>query len=396
MLRGQDILCVSSIDWEFNWQGHQEIMSTFAAAGNRVLFIENTGVRTPRWRDLPRLRKRLGSRLKSRSGFQEVRKNLWVYSPMALPFPSVAGVQRVNGRWLAGSVNRWMNSVGFRNPLFWTFLPTGLTLELMDRIPHSLAVYYLIADFEKLADVPERIRRTEKNLLQECDLIFAQGEELKARCAPFLEKVHIFPFGVQFELFERTRMNGQGIPPPMRPLRRPIIGYAGGLHKHMDFQLIRAAAAMRPDWTFLLIGPELTDLSSLRGIKNLVLLGEKPFSDLPAYMNGFDVGLIPYLLSGYTKTVYPTKLNEYHALGKPVVSTPLPEVVSYNRRYDSLVYLAQEKEEFVGKIEEALRNGDRQEAVQRRIGAAKENSWTGRIEQMSRLIEQRWQENRAS
>ena len=86
-LTGKDILCISSIDWDFNWQGHQEIMATLAGQGNRVLFVENTGVRAPKLRDLPRLRRRLMNWLRSTKGFRQEAKNLFVYSPLILPFP---------------------------------------------------------------------------------------------------------------------------------------------------------------------------------------------------------------------------------------------------------------------------------------------------------------------
>src|SRR5947207_15672346 len=78
MLRGQDIVCLSSIDWQFIWQGHQEIMSALAANGNRVLFVENTGVRSPSIRDLPRVRKRLLNWWRGTKGFRQERENLYI------------------------------------------------------------------------------------------------------------------------------------------------------------------------------------------------------------------------------------------------------------------------------------------------------------------------------
>jgi hypothetical protein len=87
MATGRHIVCISSIDWDFVGQGHQEIMSRFAAAGHVVLFIENTGVRGPRFSDVPRLRHRLRNWSRGVKGFREDRPNLFVYSPIVLPFP---------------------------------------------------------------------------------------------------------------------------------------------------------------------------------------------------------------------------------------------------------------------------------------------------------------------
>ena len=87
VLKGQDIVCISSIDWDFIWQGHQQIMSTLAANGNRVLFVENTGVRRPNFEDIPRLRKRIRNWWRGTKGFRQEQDNLFVYSPLILPLP---------------------------------------------------------------------------------------------------------------------------------------------------------------------------------------------------------------------------------------------------------------------------------------------------------------------
>src|SRR5881396_1101759 len=83
----RDVVCISSIDWDFIWQGHQEIMSTLAAEGHRVLFIENTGVRTPALRDLSRVGQRLRNWWRGTNGFRQQRENLFIYSPIVVPFP---------------------------------------------------------------------------------------------------------------------------------------------------------------------------------------------------------------------------------------------------------------------------------------------------------------------
>src|SRR6266404_4463458 len=107
MTRGKNILCISSIDWDFNWQGHQEVMSTLAAQGNRVLYVENTGVRAARLSDLPRLRSRLRNWWKSTKGFHQERPNLYVYSPLVLPFPHSRLARWVNRTLLVRNLRQW-------------------------------------------------------------------------------------------------------------------------------------------------------------------------------------------------------------------------------------------------------------------------------------------------
>ena len=119
-----DVLCISSIDWDFIWQGHQEIMSTLAADGHRVLFVENTGVRAPKMRDLPRVRQRIRNWWRGTKGFREERPNVFVYSPLLLPLPYSRVARWLNRFLLLRALRRWMRATGFYRPIVWTFLPT--------------------------------------------------------------------------------------------------------------------------------------------------------------------------------------------------------------------------------------------------------------------------------
>ena len=124
-----DILCISSIDWDHIWQGHQEIMSTLAADGHRVLFVENTGVRGPALGDLPRVRKRILTWWRATKGFREERQNLFVYSPLLLPFPYSRVARWINGYFMFRALRRWSDIIGFHRPVLWSFLPTPLALD---------------------------------------------------------------------------------------------------------------------------------------------------------------------------------------------------------------------------------------------------------------------------
>ena len=105
MLRGRNIVCVSTIDWSFLWQEHQGVMSVFARAGNRVLFIENTGVRAPGWRDANRVAARLGKWVSGQGRFGAVADNIFLYSPLALPMPYSRLAQRINRTLVCGSTS---------------------------------------------------------------------------------------------------------------------------------------------------------------------------------------------------------------------------------------------------------------------------------------------------
>jgi len=378
-LVGQDILCFSSIDWDFNWQGHQEIMATLAKQGNRVLFVDNTGVRPPTRRDLPRLRQRMRNWWVGVKGFRQERDNLFVCSPLILPFPYSWVARWINRAILLRALRRWMRAIGFHLPVILTFLPTRLVVDLIDRLDSKLVIYYCVADFEQLSSRPQKIRKSERLLLNRTDIVFAQGEVFRQRCMPH-PNVHIFPPGVNIQIFRPDIIPA----PELLSLQTPIVGYVGGIHRYVDLDLLERIA-VEIKGTVVLVGPVQTDVARLNKLSNVVFTGQMPHSRIPEFIRRFDVGIIPYLLTEYTKTVYPTKLNEYLAMGTPVVASDLPEIRRFNAEHGAAITVAKDTEAFVEAVREAAEHNSPGD-VERRIKIAKHNSWETRIAHMSELI----------
>ncbi|MBU1913410.1 MAG: YdcF family protein [Candidatus Omnitrophica bacterium] len=384
MIKGHNIICISSIDWDFVWQGHQEIMSTFAKNGNTVLFIENTGIRTPKFTDFPRLRKRFLAWMKGIRGFRKESENLFIYSPLILPFPYSRIARWFNRKLLINSLRGWMKIMGFHDPIIWTFLPTRLAIDVIDNIDNKLAVYYCIADFSKLSDNPKKVHRTEAELINKSDVVFVQGDVLGEKCVKAGKDFYVFPFGVKTEVFLEYKKGKKSVPIDMKDVKRPVIGYVGGVHRHIDFNLIKRLSYDFKDCSIVLIGPLQTDCAEIKNLKNVALLGKKDFLDLPVYIDNFDIAIVPYQLNSYTTTVYPTKMNEYHIMGRPVVSTPLPEVLKFNAENNNLVYIGRTPEEFSRHVASLVSKKDGLESI--RIESAMRNSWSARIEDMSQKM----------
>lgn len=384
LLQGQDIVCFSSIDWQFIWQGHQEIMSTLAANGNRVLFVENTGVRAPAIRDLPRLTERIRNWWKGTKGFRRERDNLFIYSPILLPFPYSAFIRRINRSLLTRALGRWMRAAGFGRPIVWTFLPTPLVRDLIRDIDPAVSVYYCIDDFASSSPGARRITTSEQQLCRQVDLVFVTSDKLREKVSRFSEHVSLFPFGVSFGKFEAVRSGPPQVPADLAALPRPIVGYVGGIHQWVDVALLNDLARRMPETTFALVGPLQIDVSAVSA-PNVHFLGKKAHDEVPRYIGGFDVGIVPYLLSDYTANVYPTKLNEYLAMGIPVVATDLPEIRRFNAEHGPHVAVAQTAEEFAAALRVALRPSTETER-RARIEVAKQNSWHSRIAKMSALV----------
>lgn len=386
MLTGRDFICISSIDWDFIWQGHQQIMSTLVASGNRVLFIENTGVRAPRVTDAGRVRARLRNWWRGTKGFREERPNLFVYSPLVLPFPYSAIACRINSALMLRACRRWMRAVGFGRPIVWTFLPTPLARSLASGLDPEVTIYYCIDDLASSSPQARRIARSEIEMFRRTDLVFVTSQKLQQRAARYRPEVHLFPFGVDLAPFERVRDADTACPKDVEELPRPIIGYVGGLHQWVDQDLLVEVAAALPHASIVLVGPPQADVSKLAACRNVHMLGARSHKELPHYVKSFDVGLVPYVLSEYTANVYPTKLNEYLAMGKPVVSTDLAEVRRVNAGSGHLIATGADTKQFVRAIQTALQ--DNSETVRaRRVALARSNAWDGRVAQMSTLIE---------
>jgi uncharacterized SAM-binding protein YcdF (DUF218 family)/glycosyltransferase involved in cell wall biosynthesis len=382
-----DVLCVSSIDWDFIWQGHQEIMSRLAAQGHRVLFVENTGVRAPKVRDLPRVRQRIRNWWRGTKGFREERPNLFVYSPLLLPLPYFWLARWINRTLLTRALQRWMGATGFHRPIVWTFLPTPLAVDVIRAIDPQVTIYYCIDDLASSSPGARRIVPSEESLFRQADLVFVTSEKLRQRAARFSRRVHLFPFGVNLERFDAVRQSDDPAPSDIRSLARPIVGYVGGLHQWVDQPLLAAVASRLPEVTFALVGPAQTDVSILERCPNVRLFGQRPHPDVPRYVKSFDVGIVPYVLAEYTANVYPTKLNEYLSMGIPVVATDLPEIRRFNKDHGDVVEVAGGAEAFAASIQESLADSVPDE-IDRRIAVAHENSWQNRLLAMGRLIEE--------
>lgn len=403
MITGRDFIIISSIDWNFLWQGPQEMAVRLARAGNRVLYIENTGVRAPGLRDTARVARRLrhgaGDFLSGR--LREVAPNLYICSPLIMPpfGPSYHGA--INRRVFLPLIVRAAARLQMSRAIVLTFLPTDTAVQLVRQLQPlaSLVVNYCVADFSELVSRPRLLEESEREMLRLSDLVLAQCDKLARRCSQESDNVHVLPYGVNLEAFP---LNNGFHPAPgpsanghlpqlhgemLKVLPRPVIGYIGGLHRHVDFGLMATMAQERPHWSWVCVGPAQTEAGALSRLPNMHLLGEQLHGNLAAYMEHFDVGIVPYLENSYTDTVVPTKINEYLAMGKPVVSTALPAVRAFNERHAEVITSATQPGSFIEAIERALSLPADDITRSRRREIAALSDWQTQLEVACSLIE---------
>ena len=400
MLINRDIICFSSIDWDFNWQGHQEIMRRLASAGNRVLFVENTGVRSPRPSDFNRMRERLANWWHSYRGFRRIQDNLYVFSPLVLPFPHSRLARWINRHLMTRVLNSWFRSQRFNDPLIWTFLPSALTLEVIEKIPHRLLIYYCIDSFRHSSPAAGKIIASETEMIRRADLVLVTSDKLAEYCREGNSEVHKFPFTVNYDAFAAVRDDpAAGIPEELNDIPGSKAGYIGGLHRWIDIELIAGLADALPDVQFVMIGPEQTPMPLLKERPNIHLLGAREHADLPRYLKFFDIGLIPYRLTDYTQYVHPTKLDEYLAMGLPVISTDINEMISFAAEHPGAAEVGSGVEEIAGLIRAKLSELDSPREVElrrKRIEIASGNSWNNSLERICDLVERKLDQVRPS
>jgi glycosyltransferase involved in cell wall biosynthesis len=185
------------------------------------------------------------------------------------------------------------------------------------------------------------------------------------------------------------------LPSDIKKVPRPIIGFIGAISSYkLDFDLIKSIASSRPEWSIVLIGPrgegeKAVDLSPLKRYKNIFYFGPRRYEELPGYLKAFDVCILPCAINDYTQAMFPMKFFEYLASGKQVVTTDLPSL----REFKSFCKVAETPKEFVGKIEDCLRE-DSATQIRKRIDLAKRYSWERRLEEISTLIQRRLEDQR--
>lgn len=378
------VICVSSIDWDFVWQGHQEIMSRFAARGQRVLFLENTGVRAPRLSDGPRLWRRLINWRKGWAGIREETPNLYVYSPLVLPYPNFTPVVQLNSILVLRTIRRWMRELGIRDMILFTWLPTGIARSLVEALDPAATVYFCCDNFASRTADAAKIEASENALLARTDLVLAHGIRLQERLEKKHSHVVLMQYGISEDLFSQAVAHKHE--KDQKKTTSLVYGYVGGLHEHVDQELLVGLAKQYPDAEVRLIGPSQCDISNLRRQPNIQILGQRPHRDLPGYICDFDVGLIPYRKNSYTETVFPTKLTEYLACGIPVLSTDIPEVVAFEKRHPGSVLCAKDSHEFfeIAEPGRIMQQEIRKKDLRRQI--AMQNTWGQKMSSLDSMI----------
>jgi len=365
-IKKPDLVCFSHLRWDFVFQRPQHLLRR-AARDRRVFFVEEPIF------DNGTMRLDITER---EGGVQVVVPHL----------PKGLCSQVAHDAVLRDLVLHLIDKKNLVDYIAWYYTP--MALSFTSDLNPSAVIYDCMDELSAFKGAPQSLQTFEQDLFRKADLVFTGGRSLYGAKQSQHHAVHCFPSSIDREHFMTARST-QAEPDDQREIPHPRLGFFGVIDERLDVQLLDDVAKRRPDWNFVLLGPVVKiDPDTLPKHDNIHYLGGKSYEDLPQYIAGWDVALLLFANNEATKFISPTKTPEYLAAGKPVVSTPITDVV---RPYGEmkLVEIASGPDEFIAAIERALNpEEERADWLTRVDDFLSLTSWDDTWLQMSDLIDE--------
>lgn len=360
-----DIICFPIIEWDHRFQRPQQLMSLFAKHGHRVFYLDLT--------------------FQDRSASVEWRQVSKRIFQIQLPGPSnfdrfYQSLPPAIAAHCLEALERFCADAGIKDAICMVQLPvwTPLALGLSEKTGWKV-LFDCMDEHQGLTILQPEMLYDESLLVRKADLLIVSATKLWEKHTNQASRCILLPNAVDFDHFNCSPSKRH----ELESVKRPIIGYYGAIMEWFDAEVVIGAAKTRPDWTFVLIGNvDTPSVEPLNSLPNVLFLGEQPYSLLPGFLHQFDVCLIPFKASKIIESTNPVKFYEYMSAGKPVVATPIPELLPYQ----SLFYLARNAEELVAQVTRALQE-DSPERVSARVNWARQETWQARYEQLVNVID---------
>lgn len=377
----KDVILLSTADWDNPfWTNKQHVAVELSKMGHKVFYIDSLGLRRPSTSksDIKRILKRL---VKVIHPPKKVRENIWVWSPIILPWHNKTMVRWLNRVIFQSSLFFWLKILGFKKELFWTYNP--IATEFIDLNDFDASVYHCVDEIIAQPGMPsETIKGKEKFLVENVDVVFVTAPKLYETRKVWNSNTFYYSNVADYEHFSKAMLDQTDIPSDLLKIESPRLGFIGAISGYkLDFNLLHYVATSHPEWSIVLIGEvgegdPWTNVSELRKLSNIHFMGPRSYNVLPNYMKGFDVALLPNNINEYTDSMFPMKFFEYLAAGLPVVSVPLKAITAFN----SIVAIADSKIEFVESIENII--SGKTGHLDDRLSVAKNFTYASRMKKM--------------
>jgi UDP-galactopyranose mutase len=355
------LICFSHLRWNFVYQRPQHLMSRFAKK-RKVYFFEEPVYDAP-------------------SQYNEIFED--PASGVCIVTPHITSDTEDPNEALRHLLKMFMTSMKIKQYVTWYYTP--LSFAFSDHLKPDLLVYDCMDELSSFRFASPLLKDLEKKLFTKADLVFTGGRHLYEAKKSFHSNIFPFPSGIDRDHFTKARKFVKD-PADQAAIPHPRIGFYGVIDERFNLKLLKTIAEQRPDWHFVVIGPTAKiDASTLPKNTNIHFTGMKDYKELPKYLAGWDVAMMPFELNKATKYISPTKTPEFLAAGKPVVSTSIHDVV-HPYADKKLVSIADNSNDFVAAIEQLL-SAERSRKWFKDTDALLETmSWDGIWERMNDLM----------
>ena len=385
MLKGQSIVYFAPGPWDGLWRNRHQLMSVFARH-NKVLFVERR----------PHLRQTLAGfgqgqlRLADlrRSPIRHISENLFVFRyPVWAP---VCGrLDRLTRVIRRLSVRRALHKLHMSQPIVW--FSTPFMIDVVAEVPSArLRIYHVVDEYTAYSGQTEakrnQVQALEREMMARVDAVIVVSQRLHKAKQPFHPHTYLVPNAVNYQAYAGAVADPH-LPDDLRAIQRPRLGYIGLIGDKLDFDMLTSLARENPAWSLVLLGNERVAQQTeawraLRALPNVHHLGPVDVAQVPHYVKGFQVGLMPYTQNRHAEHISPLKLYDYLAAGLPVATIDIPAA----REFASYIHVANGQHGFCQAVRAALADttpGRRQ--ARREIAA--QHTWEARVEQISGLIQ---------
>jgi glycosyltransferase involved in cell wall biosynthesis len=366
-----DLICMSHLRWDFVYQRPQHLLSRFAKHARLFYFEE------PVFYD------------NAEPHFDVTTRGeniivLVAHLPHGLT-PQQSDEKQVE------LLNAFFSEHKIARFMLWYYTP--MALEITRHLKPEITVFDCMDELSAFKFAPPRLKELEQEMFAKADVVFTGGQSLYEAKKNSHSNVHAFPSSIDKPHFAQAR-HILADPADQVNIGYPRLGFFGVLDERFDLDLLRTLAEARPGWQFVMVGPVVKiDPEMLPKKPNIHYLGGKKYEELPAYLGFWDVALLPFADNESTRFISPTKTPEYLAAGKPVVSTPIRDVV---RPYgeQQLVHIAGNASEFEAATEKALAQKNDTDWLQKVDSFLANISWDQTWENMAALMQASLHQNK--
>lgn len=358
------LICFSHLRWDFVFQRPQHLLSRFAQ--HMTVYFFEEPVFDANGDDYLEIYEQSGRLRIIRPHLEKGKEE----SKLNIPI-------------LTALLGKFFKDSSLEDWIFWYYTP--MALQFSEKFKPKMVIYDCMDELSAFKFAPAELPALEKRLIEKADLVFTGGHSLYE--AKKDQHANIFPFPSSIDKAHFGKARKQSLEPQDQAcFSGPKIGFFGVIDERFDLELIKGIAAERPNWQLIIIGPVLKiDPETLPKNENIHYLGQKSYEELPDYLCGWDVALIPFLLNDSTRYISPTKTPEYLAAGIPVVSTPIRDVIKpYGIR--KLVSIAADARHFTLAINQELNRTNRREWLNQVDEFLMNISWDDTYLQMQKQI----------